>query len=185
MPRPAHGGTHQQPTSTQPILDISKTLIGKQQGKAGGKIEGLNKDLLASNSHINHLNHPEIHEYNTVKEEMAGIAGTIENYCGRTYNPAALPCCIKRIKLKSWANICAWHSVYSKRINILEQPFVQKLIQLLRCLNAERYVPAATGYSLRYCATISSPPPIEIIKLTVETNQKRYNDPSVSLRKLM
>ena len=178
--------------STQPILDISKTLIGSNKERLVEKIEGLSKDLLASNSHINHLNnHPEVHEYNTVKEEMAGIAGTIEKLLRQDIQPGRIAVLYKEnkygeelgryLRLK---NI----PVYSKRsINILEQPFVQKLIQLLRYLNAEHDIPYGGDEILFEILHYDffRIPPIEIAKLTVETNQKRYNDPSVSLRKLL
>ncbi|HNK29590.1 MAG TPA: ATP-dependent helicase, partial [Ferruginibacter sp.] len=178
--------------STQPILDISKTLIGSNKERLVEKIEGLSKDLLASNSHINHLNnHPEVHEYNTVKEEMAGIAGTIEKLLRQDIQPGRIAVLYKEnkygeelgryLRLK---NI----PVYSKRsVNILEQPFVQKLIQLLRYLNAEHDIPYGGDEILFEILHYDffRIPPIEIAKLTVETNQKRYNDPSVSLRKLL
>lgn len=178
--------------STQPILDISKTLIGSNKERLVEKIDGLSKDLLASNSHINHLNnHPEVHEYNTVKEEMAGIAGTIEKLLRQDIQPGRIAVLYKEnkygeelgryLRLK---NI----PVYSKRsINILEQPFVQKLIQLLRYLNAEHDIPYGGDEILFEILHYDffRIPPIEIAKLTVETNQKRYNDPSVSLRKLL
>ena len=66
--------------STQPILDISKTLINKNDERLVKQIEGLSKDLLAANTDINHLTHsPEIIEYHAIRDEMAGITSKIFN----------------------------------------------------------------------------------------------------------
>jgi DNA helicase II / ATP-dependent DNA helicase PcrA len=66
--------------STQPILDISKTLINKNEERLVKKIEGLSKELISSNIKINGLtNQPVINEYNSVKEEMAGITNQVFN----------------------------------------------------------------------------------------------------------
>jgi len=41
--------------STQPILDISKTLINKNEERLVKKIDGLSKELISSNTKINTL----------------------------------------------------------------------------------------------------------------------------------
>ncbi|HAO46379.1 MAG TPA: DNA helicase UvrD [Chitinophagaceae bacterium] len=178
--------------STQPILDISKTLINQNEERLVKKIDGLSKELTSSNEKIAHLtNQPEIHEYNTVKEEMAGITNRI----GALLNEGILPGRIAVLyrENKYGEELASYFRqkeipVYSKRsINILEQPFVQKLIQLLRYLNAEHDIPYGGDEMLFEILHYDfyHIPAINIAKLTVETNQKRYNDPSVSLRKLL
>ncbi|MGF2414878.1 MAG: ATP-dependent helicase, partial [Ferruginibacter sp.] len=62
--------------STQPILNISKTLIEKNEERLIKKKPELKltKNLISSNTKINTLtNQPIINEYTSVKEEMAGI----------------------------------------------------------------------------------------------------------------
>lgn len=64
--------------STQPILDISKTLINRNEERLVKQIDGLSKELLASNLRINGLtDKPSLHEYNSVKEEMADITNRV------------------------------------------------------------------------------------------------------------
>jgi DNA helicase-2/ATP-dependent DNA helicase PcrA len=78
--------------------------------------------------------------------------------------------------------------VFSKRnINILEQPFAKKIIRLLRYLNAEHDTPYGGDEMLFEILHYDfyNIPPIEIAKLTVEANSKRYDDQQSSIRKLL
>ncbi len=65
--------------STQPILDISKSLIDRNTERLINKFEGLTKNLVAAHERVKHLKHqPVIVEYNTVKDEMADITNKVE-----------------------------------------------------------------------------------------------------------
>ena len=65
--------------STQPILDISKTLVDKNEERLIKQITGLSKNLQASNPAITHLTHlPSIVEYETQRHEMTDITLKIE-----------------------------------------------------------------------------------------------------------
>ncbi|RYG52834.1 MAG: ATP-dependent helicase, partial [Chitinophagaceae bacterium] len=60
--------------STQPILNISKSLIDINGERLITKIPGLSKELLASNPSINTLEHlPEIREYDSQHHEMIDV----------------------------------------------------------------------------------------------------------------
>ena len=50
--------------STQPILDISKTLINSNEERLVKQIEGLSKDLISSNKTINQLTTSPCHQRN-------------------------------------------------------------------------------------------------------------------------
>ncbi|HEU4901774.1 MAG TPA: ATP-dependent helicase, partial [Flavisolibacter sp.] len=56
--------------STQPILDVSKTLIENNQERLVKKIEGLTKELLASNKDLGAACSPQVIEYETQRDEM-------------------------------------------------------------------------------------------------------------------
>jgi DNA helicase II / ATP-dependent DNA helicase PcrA len=178
--------------STQPILDVSKTVINKNEERLVKKIEGLSKDLTAANSAINHLQHPPvITEYNSSKEEMAAIALRIEALLQQNVQPGKIAVLYKENK---YGDELAQYlrrkniAVYSKRsINILELPFVQKLLQLLRYINAEHDISYGGDEMLFEILHYDfyKIPPIEIAKLTVEANQKKYNDAGASLRRLL
>ena len=79
--------------STQPILDVSKTLINRNEERLVKKIDGLSKELLSTNKLINQLtNKPIIKEYETQRQEMIGIvkqvqgSGSTKYFSGKNRN---------------------------------------------------------------------------------------------------
>lgn len=178
--------------STQPILDIAKTLIDRNEERLVKQIEGLSKDLVSSKEELAGISDsPIIKEYNSAREEMAGITNQVQQLQELGIAPGNIAIIYKENKYgEELAKYFRLKEipVYSKRsINILVHPFVKKIIQLLRYLNAEH----DTSYGgdemlfeiLHY--DFYTIPPIEIARLAVEVNQKRYNDEITSLRKLL
>ncbi len=178
--------------STQPILDISKTLINRNEERLVKQIEGLSKELITSRKELIGLkNNPLLHEYNSAKEEMADITNRVAALIEQQIEPGRIAIIYKENKYGEelsryfrLKNI----PVYSKRsIDILEDIFAIKLLEILRYLNAEH----DTSYSgdkmlfeiLHY--DFYNIPPIEIAKLSVEVNNKRYKDETISIRKLL
>ncbi len=179
--------------STQPILDISKTLINKNEERLVKKIDGLSKDLTSSNAKIKDIILPPvITEYNAVKEEMAGITNTVFNLLQQQQTaPGKIAVIYKENKygeeLAKYFRLKGI-PVYSKRnTNILENPFVKKLILILRYLNAEHDIPYGGDEMLFEILHFDfySIPPIEIAKLTVEVNNRKYKEEAISIRKLL
>ncbi len=178
--------------STQPILDISKTLINKNQERLVKQIDGLSKELLAANSKINQLtNEPVVTEYNSVKDEMGFITNKVFALVNEGVPPGKIAVIYKENKygeeLATYFRLKGI-TVYSKRsINILEQSFAKKIIQLLRYLNAEHDIPYGGDEILFEILHYDfyKIPAIEIAKLTVEANQKKYGGEQMSLRKLL
>ena len=180
--------------STQPILDIAKTLIEKNEERLIMKRPDLNltKNLISSNSNINVLsNKPTIIEYLSVKDEMAAITNKIAELIDLKIPAGKIAVIYKENR---YGAILAQYfklkniPVFSKRnINILEQPFAKKVIQLLRYLNAEHDIPYGGDEMLFEILHYDfyTIPPIEIAKLTVEANSKRYDDQQSSIRKLL
>ncbi|MCH5682962.1 ATP-dependent helicase [Niabella sp. W65] len=85
--------------SIQPILDISKTLINRNEERLIKQIPGLTKELLAANTSINQLQHaPEIFEYNTMADEMAGIVFKIEALMAQGVQPGRIAIIYKENK---------------------------------------------------------------------------------------
>ncbi len=178
--------------SIQPILDISRTLINRNNERLVKQIDGLSKELVAANTVINQLTHaPVITEYNAVKDEMAAITNRINALYKEGVQPGKIAVIYKENKygeeLATYLRLKGV-PVYSKRsINILEDPFVKKIIQLLRYLNAEHDIPYGGDEILFEILHYDfyKIPPIEIARLTVEVNQKRYGGEPTSLRKLL
>ncbi len=178
--------------STQPILDISKSLIDKNMDRLIHKFEGLTKNLIAAHERIKHLKHePVIVEYNTIKDEMADITNKVEKLVESGVEPGSIGVIYKEnvygeqlIKYFRLKNI----PVFSKRnVNILQDAFAKKVIQILRYLAAEHDIPYG-GDALLFEILhfdLYSIAPIEIAKLTVETNEKKYNSQSISIRQLL
>ena len=178
--------------STQPILDISKSLIDKNTERLIHKFEGLTKNLTAAHERIKHLKHqPVIVEYNTVKEEMADITSKVESLIRSGVEPGSIAVIYKEniygeqlIKYFRLKNI----PVYSKRnVNVLQDAFAKKIIQILRYLAAEHDVPYGGDALLFEIMHFDfySIPAIEIAKLTVEVNEIKYKGPPSSIRKLL
>ncbi len=178
--------------STQPILDISKTLINKNQERLVTQLDNLSKELLSSNERIKLLTHkPVIREYNSVKDEMADITYKVHELLEQGIEPGKIAVIYKENKYgEELANYFRLKNIpfFSKRsINILEQPFAKKIIQILFYLNAEHDIPYGGDEMLFEILHYDfyQVPPIEIAKITVEVNSKRYNGEAVSIRRLL
>ena len=178
--------------STQPILDISKTLIGKNTERLVTQIPGLSKELIAAHAEKKLLtNHPKIKEYNSVKEEMAGITAAIHQLLKNGIPAGEIAVIYKENKYgEALAQYCRLKQIpiYSKRsVNILQDAFINKVLTIMRYLNAEH----DTSYGgdellfeiLHY--DFYKIPPIETAKLAVEVSGKKYGDNAVSIRRLL
>ena len=178
--------------STQPILDISKTLIAKNEERLIGKMPGLSKDLISSRESLKALQHlPAVTEYNSVKEEMAGITNQVEALLTQGIAPGKIAIIYRENRYgEEIGNYLRLKKipVYSKRsFNILLHPFVNKLITLLRYLDAEHDIPYGGDKLLFEILHYDfySIPPIEIARLTVDANKRNYNSEQTSIRKLL
>ena len=178
--------------STQPILDISKTLINRNEERLVKQIKGLSKELVSSRKELIELkNDPVLHEYNSAKEEMADITNRIFELIQQKTEPGRIAVIYKENKYgEELAKYFRLKNipVYSKRsIDVLVQPFTSKIIQLLHYLNAEHDIPYGGDEMLFEILHYDfyKIPPIEIAKLTVEVNKLKYNGELTSIRKLL
>src|SRR6187431_3287012 len=177
--------------STQPILDISKTLIDRNSERLVDKLDGLSKDLRSSHHYISTLTHsPVIKEYETQRQEMIDLTLQVQKLLAEEIPPGEIAIIYKEnkygvelaqyLKLK---NI----PVYTKRnINILELPLAQKIISIIKYLAAEHDVPYGGDEMLFEILHFDwfHVPAVEIAKLSVENSEKRY-DEKTSLRRLL
>ena len=177
--------------STQPILNISKTLIGNNNERLINKLPGLSKELISSRIELKDVLHdPVVREYQSQKDEMVHITLQVQKLLLQGIEPNRISVIykenkygeelIKYFRLKGIP-------VFSKRsINILENAFAKKIIQILRYVAAEHEIPYAGDELLFEILHFDfyQIPPIEVAKLTVEVNQKKYNE-LFSLRRLL
>lgn len=178
--------------STQPILDVSRTLINRNDERLVKKIEGLNKELLSSREEIKNLKHPpSIKEYETQRQEMIGIVKDIQQLLKQKIAPGKIGVIYKENKygeeLSRYFKLLNI-PVYNKRhLNILEIPLAQKIILVLKYLASEHDVPFSGDEMLFEILHFEwfHIAPIEIAKLSIETAEKKYNDNKNSLRKVL
>ncbi len=178
--------------SIQSILDISKTLINRNEERLVKQIEGLSKELITSKKELTGLkNDPVLREYLSPKEELADITNQVYELLQQKTGPGRIAVIYKENKYGE--ELAAYFRlknipVYSKRsIDVLTHPFTNKIIQLLRYLNAEHDIPYGGDEILFEIMHYDfyNIPPIEIAKLTVEVNNKKYNGELTSLRRLL
>lgn len=178
--------------STQPILDLSKSVIGRNEERLVKKIDGLTKDLVASNQKISHLIHtPVIKEYETQRQEMIDITLQVQKLIADGMPPGKIAVIYKENKygeeLAQYFNHLAV-PFYSKRnLNIFEIPLAQKIILILKYLAAEHDVPYGGDEMLFEILHFSwfHIPPVEIAKLSVEVASSLFSENKTSMRRLL
>jgi DNA helicase-2/ATP-dependent DNA helicase PcrA len=178
--------------STQPILDVSKTLISRNEERLVKQIDGLSKDLISSRKELIELkNNPVLHEYNSAKDEMADITNRVAALIEQKTEPGRIAIIYKENKYgEELATYFRLKHIpfYSKRsIDVLVNPFTHKIVQLLRYLNAEHDIPYGGDEMLFEILHFDfyKIPAIEIAKITVETNTLKYKGEQTSIRKLL
>ena len=178
--------------STQPILDVSKTIINKNNDRLIKQIEGLSKELLSANDRIKHLTHkPIIYNYETQRQEMIGITQHVEKILAEGITPSKIGIIYKENKYgEELAQYFKLKKIpyYSKRsLNILCIPFAKKIISILRYLSFEHDIPYSGDELLFEILHYDwfNIPPIEIARISIEVAEKQYSQDKTSIRKLL
>ena len=178
--------------STQPILDISKMLIDRNEERLVKQLKGLSKELVASNTSIKHLKHPPvIKEYVSERQEMIDITLQVQRLLEQSILPHKIAIIYKENKYGQ--ELAKYFKqlkipVYSKRsLNIFEIPLAQKIIMILKYLAAEHDIPYGGDEMLFEILHFDwfNIPAIEIAKLSVETAERNFTEHKTSLRKLL
>ena len=178
--------------STQPILNVSKTIIDKNEERLVTQLEGLSKDLQSSNQRISHLTHqPIVKEYETQHQEMMDVVIQVEKLLAQNIAAGKIGIIYKEnkygealtqyFKLKNLP-------VFSKRsLNILDIPLAQKILLVCKYLAAEHDISFGGDEMLFEILHFDwfNIPPIEIAKLTVEVANKKFGENKISLRQLV
>lgn len=178
--------------STQPILDISKSLIDRNEERLVKQIEGLSKELLSSKEKLKQLTHqPFIQEYETQRLEMIGITKKVQQLVVQGIQPGRIGIIYKENKygeeLAQYFKLLNI-PVYSKRnLNILELPQAKKIILLLKYLASEHDIPYSGDEMLFEILHFDwfGIPPVEIAKLTMEVADKKYTGNGTSIRQVL
>jgi len=166
--------------STQPILDISKTLIDRNDERLVKQIEGLSKDLRSSHETIRNLSHlPRMEEYETMRLKMVRLVIKIQKLRSEKVAPREIWIIYKENKYGE--ELARYFKlldipVYSKRnLNLLEMPLAQKIILVLKYLASEHDIPFSGDEMLFEILHFDwfGVPPVEIAKLSMEVADKR------------
>ncbi|BDQ12972.1 ATP-dependent helicase [Sediminibacterium sp. TEGAF015] len=172
--------------STQPILNVAKTLIDRNQERLVKKIPGLSKDLRTANQELVNLKErPRINSYASEHHEMIGITLDVAQLIKNGVQPGRIGIIYKENKFgESLNQYLSLYKipVYSKRdLNILDLPLTRKIISILRYLAAETYIPFSEDELLFEILHFNwfGIPPIEIAKHSALVADKR---PRISLR---
>ena len=178
--------------STQPILDVSKSLIDRNDERLVKQIDGLSKELLSSNIRLHQVSHaPVIREYETQRQEMIGIVKQVQQLQAQGVPEGRIGIIYKENKygeeLSRYFKLLNI-PVYSKRhLNILELPLGRKLLLVLKYLASEHYISYSGDEMLFEILHFDwfGVPPVEIAKLTMEVADRRYGQNATSLRQLL
>ena len=178
--------------STQPILDVSKTLIDRNEERLINQIDGLSKTLSSANGELNQLiNFPILNEYETQRQEMIHITIQVEKLIQQGIDPGLIGVIYKENKYgEELAQYFAQRNipVFSKRnLNILTIPLATKIILFLEYLSAEHEISWGGDEMLFEILHFDwfKILPIEIAKLSVIVADKKFSDNKTSLRKLL
>jgi DNA helicase-2/ATP-dependent DNA helicase PcrA len=178
--------------STQPILDISRALIERNQERLVTQIPGLSKNLVASHPRTSLLQYPpRLQEYLSPRQEMTGITLQVETLLAEGVLPGRIAIIYKENKygeelsrFLQLKNI----PVFSKRnLDLFSVPLVQQILLLLRYLWAEHDAPYGGDEMLFELLHFKffGIAPIEIAKLSVEVAERQFGDQRTSIRRLL
>ena len=178
--------------SSQPILDVSKSLINRNADRLVNQLPNLSKELISSHPAVSKLAHlPVLHEYETQRQEMIGITKEVQELINQGTAPGNIGVIYKENRygeeLASYFKLLDL-PVYTRRhLNILELASAQKIILFLKYLAAEHDVPYGGDEMLFEILHFDwfKIPPIEIAKLSIENSEKRINGAKTSLRQLL
>lgn len=181
--------------STQPILDISKTLIENNEERLVKKIAGLSKELLAvdrlmpaGSASTGNDQQPAILEYETQRDEMIGTVQRIEALLNEGMAGNEIGVIYRENKYGDELAACLRLKgipYYSKRsLNILDQPLIQQLLLVLNYLCAEHDVPYSGDEMLFEILHFEwlDIPAIEIAKASMRVSEMGYKGQKTSLR---
>ena len=178
--------------STQPILDISRSLIERNQERLVNQVPGLSKHLISSHPGTSRFQDPpRLLEYLSPRQEMVNITLQVERLIAGGTVPGRIAIIYKENKygeeLARFLQLKAI-PVYSKRnLDLFGIPLAQKILLLLRYLAAEHDAPYGGDEMLFEILHFDffSIAPIEIAKLSVEVADKQFGEQKTSLRRLL
>lgn len=178
--------------STQSILDVSMSLIDRNQERLVKQINGLSKELKSSNDRLRGLLHkPQLQEYESQHQEMIGITRQVQQLLSQGVAPGQIGIIYKENKYGEQLTQYFQQlkiPVYSKRqADILQQPVARKLLLLMRYLSSEHDRSFGGDEQLFELLHFDwwGIPAIEIAKLSIEASDLKISGKKATLRELL
>ncbi len=178
--------------STQPILNIAKSLIDRNNERLVQKIPNLTKELIASNPKWQgSFPEPKIVEFENKRVELIGITDQISKWIQNGVNPSSIAVLYREnafgSELQDYLKLKNIPFYSKRRFNLFGIPLINKILLHLRYINAELDTPYGGDEMLFELlhANWYGIPPIEIAKITSTVAEKRYSEDGSSLRKYL
>lgn len=140
--------------SVQPILDVSHAVIQHNQERLVNQLEGLNKILTAGNPNLKNVKiEPRFQNYQNPFSEMAGITYAIENIINRQHIlPERIAVIYRKNKygeeLSQYLQARGLPFYIKKKQDILQDPFIKKLLTTLEYIACETDISYSGDYLL-------------------------------------
>jgi DNA helicase-2/ATP-dependent DNA helicase PcrA len=178
--------------STQPILDISRTLIERNEERLVNQFPGLSKNLVSSHPLVSRFTDaPKLIEYLSPRQEMTHITLQVERLVAEGISPGRIAIIYRENKYgEELARFLQLKKipVYSKRSqDLFAVPLAQKILLLLRYLGAEHDAPYGGDEMLFEILHFDfwGIAPIDVARLSVEVADRQFSDQRTSLRQLL
>ncbi len=178
--------------STQPILNVSKSLIDRNTERLVARLPGLSKELVSSHPELGNLTHyPTVLEYELQRDEMIGTIQRVEALLQEGVKPSEIGIIYRENKygdeLASYFRLKEIPFYTKRNLNILDQPFIQQLLLVLNYLAAEHDTPYGGDEMLFQILHFEwfDIPPIEIAKASVQVAELNYKGARTSLRRFI
>lgn len=173
--------------STQPILNASNSLIKLNSNRLDP-----NKTLVAMNPTVNGIEKlPVLLSFENTLQEVVGIADAILNLQQQGVSLNEIAVLYRKHaqaeELMTYLQSKGIGINTRKKINILNEPFIQKILQILKYIEAEQKKPHSGEpylYELLHYDFFENDP-LEIARVSVEVYRKNFNDRATSWREEM
>lgn len=174
--------------STPAILSAAAAVIEQNTERLVNQVAGLSKSLQAVGEYATETDQPALHCYHTEQEEMAGVVYAAEALLHTGIAPGEIGIIYKENKYGDVLADCFRRKnipVYMRRdTNLLDEKFIQQIIQLIQYVAAELYIPYSGDEMLFRIlhAKWFDIPPAAIATITAETAIRKYAVATASLR---
>ncbi len=139
--------------SVQPILDAATSLIGQNKKRLIGKIDGLSKELNAARAELTGLTIlPVARVYENEFSENAHVANEIRKLVEQGVKPGEIAIIYREHKfgdeLQKFLHLAKVPFFVKKSMNLLEDLFIRKILNIFRYINMENDLPNGGEYLL-------------------------------------